>query len=581
MSKLKYSRAGMMLVSILMLTLLLVMLTTSMLLMSSQNLNITGFAEKKAQALQAAEAGVEYAFYNINEDSTWGTSITSDITENLGNNQSFTIVFNSLSPEYSRNNLMNKTPAGTTTPGYSAEIISKGTYKGTVKTIRAVFVRDDIFPYPVCSEGEIWFEAWSDYLTTAAVYTVKGKNTTNPGRMHSNKKINIRGNDGPTADFSSGFISSKNPAYIFRTGNSVMKKESDQPLTIPDIDIANIILNRPACHTLTQDKMYLAGYFLYSADNYCVPVYSPSGEVPSSYGTAYKKGMISVPAKLTPSDPCRNFINDYADFYLSPLWNPNRNFYDYYPPPGSINFIDFDGGASSATDLQNELAVTFLPPDTTTDPNCTILTMRLDEDLYIDGITGIFQTTNIAECPGFYYICITMGYQLRLDLNGHKIYADKPLYLGIPVTGSGAIISSETIDFMLASDPNNLVVLSEKSINMTYREPYYLAGANVGINFKGILYAKDNLLIHSNSNGASTNTVNIYGALVAKDENPNNTANPPMSRSQYSSNNMNIHAFTTLYDRINILHTDDGLDTLVSLRGANFKVRKDRWEILK
>ena len=145
---------GMMLVTILMLTFLLVMLTTSMIFISSQNLNMTGLAEKKAKALQAAEAGVEYAFYQLYHPD-WGTSITSDITESLGDGQSFTIVFNPSSTHHSKNNLMNKDPNGST-PGYSAEIISRGTYKGCDRIIRAFFKRDDEFQYPISSGGYLY-----------------------------------------------------------------------------------------------------------------------------------------------------------------------------------------------------------------------------------------------------------------------------------------------------------------------------------------------------------------------------------------------------------------------------------------
>jgi hypothetical protein len=578
----KLSEKGMMLVTILMLTFLLVMLTTSMILISSQNLNMTGLAEKKAKALQAAEAGVDYALYQF-YDTSWGTSITSDITESLGDGQSFTIVFNPSEPYHSKNNLMNKDPNGLA-PSYGAVIISKGSYGGIEKVMRAIFLRDDELPYPLSTEGEIWLEAWAA-SPTDAIYNIKGKNTTNPGRMHANKDIHVRGNDGATIDLYSGFASSSGTVDFFRVGNSVREKEKTVPLNIPDIDVPLIISGRPSCHNITQDRFYIVGYFEYSEDAYCVPHAAPLPvnywwirDLTSSYGGTYRLGIASFQPR-TPGDPCRNLMNDYGNFYYNPVGCPNRNFYNYYPPPGSITFWD-SADPNFAAILQNNLNMTLLPPDSTTDPNCVISTLRLDDNLYIDGTTGLFNTSWIGNAPGYYYPSVTVDHQIRLDLNNHKIYANKNLYLGMPVTGTGAIISNETVDFMLSSDPN-LVILSKKSVNMTYKESYLNQNPrDFDLSYKGIIYAKDNILIHSNTGSGALN-IDIKGSLIAKDGKGNNTQNPPMSRSQYASSNMNVHAFTTLNNHINILHTDDGLDTVVALRGNNFKVRKHFCEVLK
>ena len=54
-------KKGMILISILLLSVLLVMMATSMIVISTQSLNITGKADRRSRAMLAAEAGIEYA----------------------------------------------------------------------------------------------------------------------------------------------------------------------------------------------------------------------------------------------------------------------------------------------------------------------------------------------------------------------------------------------------------------------------------------------------------------------------------------------------------------------------------------
>ncbi len=72
---------GMMLITIVMLVFLLVMLTVSMTVIVSESLNITGRAGLKAKALNAAEAGIEYAYYQLNNETRWGDPSFDAISE--------------------------------------------------------------------------------------------------------------------------------------------------------------------------------------------------------------------------------------------------------------------------------------------------------------------------------------------------------------------------------------------------------------------------------------------------------------------------------------------------------------------
>ena len=90
---LRLSKKGIMLVSVLILSVLLVMLTVSMVFISSEHLNLLGNVEHKANALNAAEAGIEYALVKLNEDTEWGSDTSDSASGTLDGNSSFYITF--------------------------------------------------------------------------------------------------------------------------------------------------------------------------------------------------------------------------------------------------------------------------------------------------------------------------------------------------------------------------------------------------------------------------------------------------------------------------------------------------------
>jgi len=195
---------GMVLITILLLSVLLTMMTVSMVFISSNHLNLMGNVEQKIKALKAAEAAAEYALTELNRDPTWGmwdplkvTPVTTDdnpdpvsnITINL-NGAKATLIFER-GPYMSYNNLkfddaMSRTSIGDTKlagniPAYTAEFICKGeTDQGIVKYLKVIFIRNDIYPYPINSDGQIKFANAGDSY-------VFGDVTTNcPGYIHSN-----------------------------------------------------------------------------------------------------------------------------------------------------------------------------------------------------------------------------------------------------------------------------------------------------------------------------------------------------------------------------------------------------------
>ncbi|MEQ8226078.1 MAG: hypothetical protein ABRQ37_27440, partial [Candidatus Eremiobacterota bacterium] len=161
-----------MLISVLILVTILMMLVTSMLLIATQNYNLAGMADKKAKALRAAEAGVEYALYRLNNDTTWTPSGDMYVDMYFSQGETAKIIASDFT-----NNLKGNTQSGSTPP-YSAEVLSEGGYKGQKVKIKAIFVRDDMSQYPVASEGNLFL----NYQNIRGEKKVTGRNNS-PGRM--------------------------------------------------------------------------------------------------------------------------------------------------------------------------------------------------------------------------------------------------------------------------------------------------------------------------------------------------------------------------------------------------------------
>ncbi|MEQ8223583.1 MAG: hypothetical protein ABRQ37_14825, partial [Candidatus Eremiobacterota bacterium] len=180
---------GMFLISIIMLTVVLLILTSSVVIINQHNLGFTGLMERQAMARKVAEAGVEYALYQLRSDPSWsgGTSkrVKVLIPEVSGE---FVIDFNSSGEYPSVNNLLggpiaNKGYKNQGIPGLSVELIVTGTAgsrdRVATKRIRAI-LQGESFKYPMISSGYI--------KTSASDLSVKNgdPSSSQAGTIHSN-----------------------------------------------------------------------------------------------------------------------------------------------------------------------------------------------------------------------------------------------------------------------------------------------------------------------------------------------------------------------------------------------------------
>ncbi len=188
--KLKKNRAGMALISVLLLTVMLSMLTVSMVFISTNHAGMMGNAEQQMNALKAAEGMAEYALCQLNKDLNWSPTSSSPSLD-FGKAKAY-LYFTSASTEYlSYNNLKGKDPvtrsgndklAGQKVPAFTAELICKGTCGNAVKYLKVIYLRNDIYSYPVIADGKIVIDGgnvkiYGDYTDA---------NNPGGGNIHSN-----------------------------------------------------------------------------------------------------------------------------------------------------------------------------------------------------------------------------------------------------------------------------------------------------------------------------------------------------------------------------------------------------------
>jgi hypothetical protein len=618
MFNLKFLTKGMMLVSVIMLMVLLVMLTTSMIFIASRTLNIMGKSDRNSIALQTAEAGLEYARFQLSNDIDWGKTMTSDIVMNLGNEQESTIIFNP-SEHRTINNLDGNSQL-VTAPPYTAEVICKGIYKegGKIKQkvyLRGVFSRDDEYPCPVYSGGYIAIDGGSP----SPYYKFTG-NESNPSpvRIHSNDRLSIANAD---VDLSEGFVSSGSTVDLLNV-NTIMTKTDALPVRIPVIDIAKIVNDRMAsCLSLIDNTFYLAGYFEYDPKNpydssdpngrryrydpsdpnarrdpndpnwpynpnddpddanddpnssYCIP-HSSSSSISSdpTVHNSHKLGIVSFS-----ENSATNFLNNYGDFYYNPPaggpGGENRDFFKYY---SAIKFWEYNSDPNSSfQEVEDQLGMTMSKSSFNT------ITLKLDKDIYVPGNTGLFETDWIGlakDKPGGVDIAPSVYYPdsmdtiMKLDFANHKIYGNK-LWLGIAPCGTGGIISKKTIDFIHSYNDLKMIALSEESVNMAYREPGRQSGAS--LTYRGIIYAKDDIVIQPNSKERRIDDFKFYGTMLCRDANPDNCTGSPLGCFPLLINNeRNVSIEASTLDNLLIVHTSDGREPLINLRGKDYTIKK-------
>ncbi len=210
------------------------------------------------------------------------------------------------------------------------------------------------------------------------------------------------------------------------------------------------------------------------------------------------------------------------------------------------------------------------------------ITMTLEDDIYIPSVTGLFETDIIGQAetapggtkiaPAVYFPENMKNTLIRLDFNNHKIYGNK-LWLGITPSGTGGIISDKTIDFISSSEDMKMLTLSEESVRMLYRES--ASSSSTYINYRGIIYAKDDILIQTNSLQTGNKDFKFYGTMLSKDIDPNTCTTSPMACYPLMvTGDKSIYIETGNLNNAVIVFTADGRDNLANLRGKDYTTKR-------
>ncbi|MEQ8187520.1 MAG: hypothetical protein ABRQ39_06060 [Candidatus Eremiobacterota bacterium] len=576
------------LISVLILITILMMLVTSMLLIATQNYNMAGIADKKAKALRSAEAGVEYAIYRLNNDTSWAPAGDMNIDMYFAQGETAKIIASEFT-----NNLKGSTKIGSTPP-YSAEVLSEGNYKGQKVKIKAIFVRDDMSQYPLASEGNLLL----NYQEINGEKKFIGKNNS-PGRLHSNDRMIVWEYYGDVSlDLNEGFLSSvgnleyskynlRHPPFDY--------KEHVNPAEIADINIASVVNKHSGYHTVAGDRYYLVGYFEYSPGNYCIPHEGPSAVTSQTtdvdywdqttddmvYTHPYKYGI----ASFTESS-CKNFMDKYRELQsIGPdittsiheekrNLNSSRNLLDYY--------TDLTFGEIYSTgweDTMNTLGMTY---STELDGGIVVTTLHLKDNTYCSGALGLFETLRF-DCYrerngdiGDARLLSFVKPKLKLKLNNKNLYCEGEMSL--PSIDNGTAASKDSI-YILCDHGENMTVLAENNIRMCIKDPTPdVAGETItDITLSGLLYAKDNIYIGTlNWPQQDYNSSVVFkGSITAREKDPNNNIYyPRTTNSDYGLSQSNIALAPELIDSITLIHASNGVQSLVAGRGNNFRIRK-------
>ncbi|MEQ8172083.1 MAG: hypothetical protein ABRQ38_24535 [Candidatus Eremiobacterota bacterium] len=578
-----------MLISVLILITILMMLVTSMLLIATQNYNMAGMADKKAKALRSAEAGIEYALYRLNNDTTWTPSVDLYVDMYFSQGEKAKIIASEFT-----NNLKGNTQTGSTPP-YSAEVLSEGSYKGQKVKIKAIFVRDDMSQYPLASEGNLLL----NYQEVNGEKKVTGKNNS-PGRLHSNDRMIVWEPyyGGVSLDLNEGFLSSVgNLEYSKYNGGHPPfdYKEHVNPAEIANINIPVVVNKHSGYHTVAGDRYYLVGYFEYSPGNYCIPHEGPAAVTSRTsdtdywdqtsddmvYTHPYKYGI----ASFTESS-CKNFMDKYRELQsIGPdipttiidekrNLNTSRNLFDYYT---DVTFGEIY--STGWEDTMNTLGMTY---STELDGGIVVTTLQLKDNTYCSGALGLFETLRF-DCYregngdiGDARLLSFVKPKLKLKLNNKNLYCEGEMSL--PSIDNGTAASKDSI-YILCDHGENMTVLAENNIIMCIKDPTPdVTGETItDITLSGLLYAKDNIYIGTLKwpQQDYNSSVVFKGSITAKEKDPNNnTYYPRTTNSDYGLSQSNIALAPALIDSITLIHASNGVQSLVAGRGNTFRIRK-------
>jgi len=237
-------KKGMVIISILMVTVVLLIMTTSMLIIHTSTLGFITTFEKQTMARKLAESGVAYALYSLKNDSTWGDPndpnchlITVPVPEVNGK---FEIAFNRSSSFYSFNNIMNGAdPNGgynnSGVPGYSVDLIVTGIVdpgsSQVSKKYRVILQADSYYDGAVTSGA---------FIADANSVTVKTEgddpNIPLPGSIHSNSVLGLEDSSGNRIGTTGEFAINPEGSTAFDLYGGVLSAqgEIDPSVTLTD-----------------------------------------------------------------------------------------------------------------------------------------------------------------------------------------------------------------------------------------------------------------------------------------------------------------------------------------------------------
>ncbi|MEQ8187383.1 MAG: hypothetical protein ABRQ39_05370 [Candidatus Eremiobacterota bacterium] len=233
---------GMIMISILMVSVILTMITTSLVVINYYNNEFTSITEGKSMALKVAESGIAYAIYRLNENPAWNTPVNIPMLDVPGR---FQITFDNTADYYSVNNLRFGARdggwGGVKVPGFSVDLIVTGIVKrggsNVTKRIRVILQRD--FNYPgAFSSGQT--------VVDADTFDVRKETTAdNPseaGTLHSNSvKTDIMGSaiktfkTGKTNVFLHGGIASANGHIDIKTSGLLKNLDTDNNSSVDPV----------------------------------------------------------------------------------------------------------------------------------------------------------------------------------------------------------------------------------------------------------------------------------------------------------------------------------------------------------
>ena len=484
--KIKLTSDGMAIITVLLLTVLLALMTVSMVFISTNQTSMIGNIVGKEKALKAAEAGIEYAIYNLNNDSAWGLlneSVTfqdgklvtqdpnsgtfpvftygsSEFTEDYTDDCKFTITFASGSPYRSVNNLFNPLQGDGNTPAYTCKIVSAGKYGiGTnnkvIKVLEAYLVRSDYSPQSINIAGPLSFTGNDPNITGSGNITILGRDVNEPGSIYS-------GSSDPNDPFFKSISSGEDAKVSANKGIFIAKGPIDVP---PDFNGSKVEFSSKDCLA----KPIRVNDIINSAAN------NELGPVSSSFG-----GTLSLQEELHWDDG-----NYYSIIHLS----------------------NTSGFKSSGAD-----------PDITYNPAGDVVTLKLNKDIYVSSgefkITGNVDALKRERYYGWYddgrhsNYKDTQGRSFYLDLNGHSIYSEGSVKIGVNVIGKGRIFSKQDVEYLVSVNTDETVTACSGNLELEISKTISES------NTTGLYYASGNMEIGplkpgGNLDWASSNDVTL------------------------------------------------------------------------